>query len=702
MKKFSLFSLFISITLNSFTQNFTWIKGSNTTGAANVYGAQNTPAPANTPGERHGCAQWVDNNGNLWLFGGEAPAFSWWNDLWKYNIATNEWTWVRGMTTPNGGGTYGTLGVASSSNEPGAREFPACWTDNAGNFWMFGGRGHDATATVGKLADLWKYNPTTNQWTWMKGPNTITQPGNYGTQGVAAPTNNPGGRSESGFSSDAAGNLWLFGGTGHVTSSIQGRLNDMWKYEIGTNNWTWVSGNNAYGPAGVYGTLSVPASTNHPGGREFPICWLDPSGDIFLFGGQGRDTSVAMPLTGFLNDLWKYNPTANTWVWIGGSKAVNGLASHGALGVPNAANIPGGRRASAHWTDASNNTWVFGGFGIVNNTIPDYLNDLFRYNPNLNEWTWMKGSTLQNQNGIYGTIGVPAPANIPGAREYSIFWTDLNNKFWLFGGEGFDISSTSEGHMNDLWSYSIPCNPDSITVAPGKSICSGTSLVLTAVSGGPGTIWYPTAASTASIAGGSTLAVSTLTTGTSPTTYSYFAETNNCTLTPRASITITVNHLPTLTLSVSHTVICKGETVTLTISGANTYSWNTSPVLTATSIVVSPAANFTYNVTGKDVNNCSSTSSYSVKVSTCLGLGELNTNTVLEIYPNPNKGTFNLSLAEFSPNTKLVIFNAIGQQVFEQEILSAHNTIRSELNKGIYYYQVNSGGKTSAGKLIIE
>ncbi len=705
MKKI-IFIFALSIFLAStYAQNFTWIKGSNTISASNSYGTQSVSAPSNTPGQRHGCAKWVDSNGNLWLFGGEAPNGSWWNDLWKYNPTTNEWTWIRGLTTPNGVGTYGTLGVATSSNEPKAREFPAYWTDNAGNFWMFGGRGYDFnTSTSQKLADLWRYNPTTNQWTWMKGPGTFIQPGNYGTQGIAASTNAPGGRSESGFSTDAAGNLWLFGGVGHVSSSIQGRLNDVWKFDIGSNNWTWVSGNNAYGPSGVYGTMSVPSVANHPGGREFPICWLDPSGSIYLFGGEGRDTSVVNPQTGYLNDLWKYNPTANTWAWVGGSKAVNGAAVYGTQGISNSANIPGGRRAPAHWTDASNKTWIFGGWGILATTPAGYLNDLFRYDPTLNQWTWMKGSTLLNQNGTYGTLGVPAIPNIPGAREYSNYWTDLNGKFWLFGGEGYDVSGTSVGHMNDLWRYSVPCNPDSITVAPGKFICSGTSTTLTAVSGGPGTVWYPTATSTSSISGGSTLAVSSLTTGSSPTTYSYYAEANSCTLTPRASITITVNPLPTLTVTTTHTLLCFAFHATLTVTGALNYTWtNTNPVYTTPVVTVSPANTTTYNVIGMDANGCTNTAKIVQKVQVCGGIVENKKDAIHKIYPNPSNGIFTITVDNLLKNAQFLVSNALGQKVFEQILYTEETILKPNLIRGVYFYQLTlNGSETVSGKLVIE
>ena len=53
------------------------------------------------------------------------------------------------------GGVYGTVDVAASTNEPGARVGPNSWTDLNGNVWMFGGQ--VATAAIN---DLWQYVPT--------------------------------------------------------------------------------------------------------------------------------------------------------------------------------------------------------------------------------------------------------------------------------------------------------------------------------------------------------------------------------------------------------------------------------------------------------------------------------------------------------------------------------------------------------------
>jgi len=75
---------------------------------------------------------------------------------------------------------------------PGLRAGAVSWTDAAGNFWLFSGTGLDAFSSDAELNELWKYNLGSNEWTWMKGGNTVNAFAVYGTQGTSAPGNTPG------------------------------------------------------------------------------------------------------------------------------------------------------------------------------------------------------------------------------------------------------------------------------------------------------------------------------------------------------------------------------------------------------------------------------------------------------------------------------------------------------------------------------
>src|SRR5665213_2231910 len=98
---------------NPTTSAWTWITGSTAVthpnGQAGVYGTLGTAASTNTPGARMRALSWTDSHGNLWLFGGygvdSADAVGELNDLWMFNTASGEWTWMAGAN--NFGGLQG-------------------------------------------------------------------------------------------------------------------------------------------------------------------------------------------------------------------------------------------------------------------------------------------------------------------------------------------------------------------------------------------------------------------------------------------------------------------------------------------------------------------------------------------------------------------------------------------------------------------
>ena len=100
-----------------------------------------------------------------------------------------EWAWMAGNNTPNQKGIYGTRGVASPANTPGARNAATSWTDAEGNFWLFGGFAFDANGVQAVINDLWEFS--NGQWTWVSGSNAVEQVGVYGSLGVPSPGNVP-------------------------------------------------------------------------------------------------------------------------------------------------------------------------------------------------------------------------------------------------------------------------------------------------------------------------------------------------------------------------------------------------------------------------------------------------------------------------------------------------------------------------------
>ena len=359
--------------------------------------------------------------------------------------ATGEWTWVSGSDTINQAGTYGTKGTPSANNIPGGRPRSISWIDSDGDFWLFGGYGSGSTGTESVLNDLWCYNTTSGEWTWVSGSDSIDQAGIYGTKGTPAASNVPGARYESNSWEGADGDFWLFGGGGRDSAgTMEGRLNDLWRYNTTSGEWTWVSGSDTVNQAGTYGTKGTPTAANIPGARRESISWVDSGGDFWLFGGYG--------FFGRLNDLWRYNTSSGEWTWISGSDIANQEGTYGIKGTPAASNIPGARYGSTSWADVDGDFWLFGGSGFDKTGEMGYLNDLWHYNTTTKEWTWVSGSDTHSQAGIYGTKGTSTAANIPGSRWGSISWVGADGDFWLFGGVRKDSFGEWE-FLNDLWHF---------------------------------------------------------------------------------------------------------------------------------------------------------------------------------------------------------------------------------------------------------
>jgi hypothetical protein len=431
---------------------WTWVTGSPSANAAGVFGTEGTPAVTNTPGARREPVTWTDASGNFWLFGGNSVGSAGMlNDLWEYGTS-GDWVWQGGSNTVGATASYGSLGVAAVSNNPGAREGSAKWTDAAGNFWLFGGDGL-ASGNLQEFNDLWSYSPTTAQWTWVGGTGTAASPGSYGTLGVAAAGNLPPARTDAISWVDSAGIFWLFGGAQlNPNGSYLAVLNDLWNYNPTTGLWTWVGGSNTPNALGVYGSQGTAAAGNVPGARLGGSVWQDASGNVWLFGGLGLGLG-ANPLAQEYSDLWEYSPTSAQWTWIGGSNAPSVAGIYGTQRAGVAGNGPGARVSAVSWKDSAGNFWLFGGYGYGQQAgYIGNLNDLWEYNLSAGVWTWISGSSSTASPGTYGTQGVPALSNSPGGREQAGGWVDASGNFWLFGGFGFDSSGVQDD-LNDLWRF---------------------------------------------------------------------------------------------------------------------------------------------------------------------------------------------------------------------------------------------------------
>jgi hypothetical protein len=130
-------------------------------------------------------------------------------------------------------------------------------------------------------------------------------------------------------------------------------------------------------------------------------------------------------------------------------------------------------------------------------------------------------------------------------------------------------------------------------------ICAGGNSTLIA-SGATSYVWMP-----GNLTGPSINVLPTTT-----TTYTVTG-TNSQGCTSTVSTTVTVNATPVLSVSSTALVVCAGDSITLSATGAANYAWSNN-VSNAVSFV--PTATTTYSVTGTDPNGCSATDTITVVV----------------------------------------------------------------------------------------
>jgi hypothetical protein len=81
-----------------------------------------------------------------------------------------------------------------------------------------------------------------------------------------------------------------------------GRLNDLWRFNISSNEWTWLSGNNTVNAFGNYGTKGAPSVDNYPGARRGHSMAFDFTlGCIYIFGGLGYHRGGSLCMSIFLS-----------------------------------------------------------------------------------------------------------------------------------------------------------------------------------------------------------------------------------------------------------------------------------------------------------------------------------------------------------------------------------------------------------------
>ena len=209
-----------------------------------------------------------------------------------------------------------------------------------------------------------------------------------------------------------------------------------------------------------------------------------------------------------------------------------------------------------------------------------------------------------------GTVSVPT-GSLSGTGT-----TTVSPTYTPGSGESGTVTFTLTAHgkcsvavVTTTVSINITSAPTpTIASSNGTAICNGSSTVLTASGAGTFT-WNP----------GAHVGTSYTVSPTSTQIYSV-AATNTCGTT-NATFTVTVNPVPTLTLT-NDSICANVATGTLSVSGASTYTWSTG----AQTATITGAAG-SYTVTGTSASGCKNTASASI-VSVALPTITTNLNSI--------------------------------------------------------------------------
>ena len=250
----------------------------------------------------------------------------------------------------------------------------------------------------------------------------------------------------------------------------------------------------------------------------------------------------------------------------------------------------------------------------------------------------------------------------------------------------YTVTGTSSAGCVKTATASVTVGSAPSIAVNNQSICVGATAVLAA--SGVTTYTWNTGSNTSSIMVSPPVGV-----------YVYTVSGNlaGCTASTTKTVGVTVNALPVVSLSSITSPLCVNNTSVALVgtpaggvytgTGVNGASFNPA---------VSGAGTFTVTYNYTDANSCSAVDTKTVMVSLCTSLTEnVNVNTEINIYPNPNNGDFTILIPIKGTYS---IINSIGQTV---EVIylneDAQSINMSGLAKGVYYLV----GKTAKAKIIV-
>ncbi len=474
------------------------------------------------------------------------------------------------------------------------------------------------TADASNLTGIWLATGTVNTAVANNtiGPISGTSAGPRGilvSSGVANAGVTIAGNTVSGLSTPSSGTatgIYLLGATAGV--------------DISGNSVSNIKNSNTlgYGSNGIWlASTSTAANT-----RVFNNFIWDVTAYGYTLGSGSSDNGYGMIVSGGAGYAITYNTVLlNTNQTVDGLPSAfnvtSGVTAVGALDVRNnilATTQSNGTDRYAIYSGAANTV-----FSSINN------NDYWSAGPNLGYISSNRATLADIQTGFGGNTNSKsvAPIFVSAVSPINLHLSNALGSNLCFNGAATPIAGITTDIDGDTRNVTTPdmgadeFNPTLPTfVVNNQSACFGNTVDLTAAAvtlgsaGGQTFTYFTDAACTnavatpAAVGAGTYYIKATYTSG-------------GCSTHQISSVVVTINALPTVSLTVTETsgstandgTICAGDAATLTASGAVSYTWAPGGETTA-AITVTPASNTTYTVTGTDANGCQNTATTTITV----------------------------------------------------------------------------------------
>ena len=172
------------------------------------------------------------------------------------------------------------------------------------------------------------------------------------------------------------------------------------------------------------------------------------------------------------------------------------------------------------------------------------------------------------------------------------------------------------------------------------------------------------------------------------------------------SVDVTIHTPPVVTGMASANPVCADD-ADVTLTGLPAGGLWTGPGVAGNSFDPSIGAGaqvVMYSYT--DTNGCSGTYPLTIVVSACVGIEE-QAGVAVNVYPNPNNGTFTVQFAQAATDVVIEMTDASGRVVSTEQLNavnegSTHEITMNDPAAGIYFMRVISGDQLSTFRIVVE